>query len=92
MSDQEKNQFLFIQLISSLHAGALQQMGKIKNPVTDKIERNLEQAEMTIDMLDMLREKTKGNNTADEEKFLSTIVSELKLNFVDEKAKEQKPS
>jgi len=92
MNDKEKQQLMFVQLVTSLHAGALQQMGKIKNPVTDKIERNLEQAEFTIDLLDMLKEKTKGNLTADEEKFLNTVISELKLNFVDEKAKEQKPS
>lgn len=90
MTDQEKYQMLFIQLVSSLHAGALQQMGKVKNPATDAIERNLEQAEFTIDMIDMLREKTKGNITAEEEKFLVSMVSELKLNYVDEKAKEQK--
>ncbi|MBI2429863.1 MAG: DUF1844 domain-containing protein [Ignavibacteriales bacterium] len=91
MNDKEKYQMLFIQLISSLHAGALQQMGKIKNPATDSIERNLEQAELTIDMIDMLHERTKGNLSPDEEKFITTVVNELKLNYVDEKAKEQKP-
>ena len=91
MTDQEKYQMLFVQLISSLHAGALQEMGKVKNPATDKVERNLEQAEFTIDMLDMLKEKTKGNLSSDEEKFFGTVLSELKLNYVDEKAKEQKP-
>jgi hypothetical protein len=90
MTDKEKHQMLFIQLISSLQAGALQQMGKVKNPATDTIERNLEQAEFTIDMLDMLREKTHGNNTPEEERFLTTLVAELKLNYVDEKAKDQK--
>lgn len=91
MNENEKHQMLFVQLISSLHAGALQQMGKIKNPATDAIERNLEQAELTIDMIDMLRERTKGNLSSDEEKFIATVVSELKLNYVDEKAKVQKP-
>ena len=89
MTDQGKHQMLFIQLISSLHAGALQEMGKMKNPATDKIEKNLGQAEFTIDMLDMLKEKTKGNLSSEEEKFFGTVISELKLNFVDEKAKEQ---
>lgn len=92
MTDKEKQQMMFIQLISSLQAGALQQMGKVKDPSTDKIERNIEQAEFTIDMLDMLMHKTKGNNTPEEDKFLSTLVAELKLNYVDEKTKEQKPS
>lgn len=91
MTDKEKHQMLFIQLISSLQAGALQQMGKVKNPATDKIERDLTQAEFTIDILDMLCAKTKGNNSPEEERFLTTLLAELKLNYVDEKSKEQKP-
>ncbi|MFA6467393.1 MAG: DUF1844 domain-containing protein [Bacteroidota bacterium] len=90
MNPNEKQQMLFVQLISSLHGAALMHMGKIKNPATDKLERNLEQAEMTIEMLDMLKERTKGNLSAEEEKFFSTVISELKLNYVDEKSKEGK--
>ncbi len=90
MNNNEKQQMLFVQLISSLHGAALMQMGKIKNPATDILERNLEQAELTIEMLDMLKEKTKGNLSNDEEKFVSSVISEVKLNYVDEKAKESK--
>jgi hypothetical protein len=90
MNNNEKQNMLFVQLVSSLHGAALMQMGKIKNPATDKLERNLEQAERTIEMLDMLKEKTKGNLSNDEEKFVSAVVSEVKLNYVDEKAKEPK--
>ncbi len=90
MNNTEKQQMLFVQLISSLHGGALMQMGKMKNPATDKLERNLEQAELTIEMLDMLKERTKGNLTNDEDKFISLVISEVKLNYVDEKAKEPK--
>ncbi|MDP1678170.1 MAG: DUF1844 domain-containing protein [Bacteroidota bacterium] len=90
MNNNEKQQMLFVQLISSLHGAALMQLGKMKNPATDKLERNLEQAELTIEMLDMLKEKSKGNLTNDEEKFISTVISEVKLNYVDEKAKEPK--
>lgn len=90
MNTNEKQQMLFVQLISSLHGAALMHMGKIKNPATDKLERSLEQAEMTIEMLDMLKEKTKGNLAPDEEKFFASVISELKLNYVDEKSKEPK--
>ncbi|MDD8017345.1 MAG: DUF1844 domain-containing protein [Bacteroidota bacterium] len=89
MADQEKHQQLFIQLISMFHAAALQQMGKLKDPISDKIERDLNQAELSIDMLDMLTAKTKGNVTAEEERALTDIIAQLKLNFVDEKTKEQ---
>lgn len=90
MNSNEKQQMLFVQLVSSLHGAALMQLGKMKNPATDKLERNIEQAELTIEMLDMLKEKTKGNLTNDEEKFVTTVISEVKLNYVDEKAKESK--
>jgi hypothetical protein len=90
MNPNEKQQMLFVQLISSLHGAALMQMGKMKNPQTGKTERNIEQAQLTIEMLDMLKERTKNNLTADEEKFFATVINEVKLNFVDEKAKETK--
>ena len=50
----------FFQLVASLQAAAWQQMGKIASPITGEVERNLEQAKVSIDMLDMLSEKTKG--------------------------------
>ena len=52
---------LFIQLLYIFHASAMQSMGKLKNPVTDKIERDLTQANQSIEMIEMLKEKTKGN-------------------------------
>lgn len=90
MEKKEKNKSLFYSLVVTFQTTAMQQMGKIKNPLTDKIERNLEQAQVSIDILDMLEEKTKGNLDEDEEKFLKTVLQELKLNYVDEVTKEQR--
>ncbi|MGA9364279.1 MAG: DUF1844 domain-containing protein [Bacteroidota bacterium] len=90
MEDYEKNKVLFTQLILMLHGAAMQQMGKIKNPVTDKIERDLTQAQFSIDMLDMMKEKTKGNLSPEEERFLHSLLQELKLNYVDEAGKDQR--
>jgi hypothetical protein len=87
MENQEKNSTLFFQLVYSLQVAGMQQLGKIKNPLTDKIERNLQEAELTIDMLEMLHTKTQGNISDDEEKILSAMLQDLKLNYVDEKAK-----
>ncbi|HDI51983.1 MAG TPA: DUF1844 domain-containing protein, partial [Bacteroidetes bacterium] len=51
--DQEKkNEVLFLQLIMTFETAAWQQMGKLKNPLTNKIEKDLEQARLSIDMLD----------------------------------------
>tara|TARA_Y100001970_G_scaffold143395_1_gene176207 strand:+ start:3570 stop:3920 length:351 start_codon:yes stop_codon:yes gene_type:complete len=79
------NDQLFITLISSLSSQAWIQMGKIKNPMTDKIEKNLEAASMSIDMLAMIQEKTKNNLNEHESKLLEQSVKDLKMNFVFEK-------
>jgi len=76
---------LFITLISSLSSQAWIQMGKIKNPVTDEIEKNLEAASMSIDMLGMIQEKTKNNLDEYESKLLDQSLKDLKMNFVFEK-------
>lgn len=89
-STKERNQALFLQLVLTFQTAAWQQMGKVKNPLTDKIERNLDQARMSIDMLDMLKAKTEGNRSEEETKVLDRVISELKLNYVDEFEKAKK--
>ncbi|NOY78742.1 MAG: DUF1844 domain-containing protein [Calditrichaeota bacterium] len=90
ISNDQKNEILFLQLIMTFETAAWQQMGKIKNPLTDKIERDLNQAQLSIDMLDMIKAKTQGNLTENEIRVLDRTLSELKLNFVDELEKERK--
>jgi len=85
----EENNQHFLELVYILHASAMQSLGKLKNPVTDKIERNLEQAQQSIDLLVMLRDKTKGNLTVQENSILSGMLSELQLNYVDESNKDK---
>jgi len=89
MTDPNHN-ILFMQLIIQNQQIAMMAMGKIKNPVTDKIDRNLEHAKIHIDTLDMLLAKTKGNLSEYEEKFLTETLKELKLNYVDEVDKNKK--
>ena len=92
MDSPDKNQIMFIQIVAMFQTAALQQMGKLKNPMTEKIEKDLQQAQLSIDILDMFKDKTKGNLSPDEERFLSSILQDLKLNYVDELAKDaQRP-
>ena len=81
------NNELFVTLISSLTSQAWIQLGKIKNPINDKIEKNLEAASMSIDMLTMIQDKTKNNLEEYESKLLDQSLSDLKMNFVFEKNK-----
>jgi len=80
--EDNKNMQLFMGLCTSLVSQAWMQLGKIKNPMTDEINIDLNAASLTIDMLVMLKEKTKGNISDDESKILDQSISELKMNFV----------
>jgi Domain of unknown function (DUF1844) len=91
MTDPNHN-ILFMQLIIQNQQIAMMAMGKIKNPVTNKIDRNLDHAKIYIDTLDMLLARTKGNLSEYEEKFLTETLKDLKLNYVDEMDKDKKAS
>ncbi len=90
LTPEQKQQALFMQLVLMFHQAAWQQLGKIPNPMTNKVERDLEQARVSIDLLDMLQARTKGNLREDEARVLEQVLRELKLNFVDELDKEKK--
>lgn len=66
-------------------------LGKLKNPATDKIERDLNQAQSAIEMLEVIKNKTSGNLSAQQSKMLESILTDLRLNFVDEKNKDSIP-
>ena len=82
---------LFDQLISSLVHSAWVYLGKIKNPMNDKLEKNVDQASVQIDMLDMLFKRMTGNMSEEEDKYLGHVIRELKMNFVEEKNKPEEP-
>jgi len=87
MGPSERHTVLFARLVLMLHAAAMQHLGKVKNPLTDRVERDLPSAQGMIDTLEMLEARTKGNLAADEGRMLTQILQELRLNYVDEAAK-----
>ncbi len=89
MAQDNRNDLLFMQLVIQHQQIGMMSLGKIKNSVSDKIEKNLEYARLVIDTLDMVSVKTKGNLSDYEEKFLSEVIKELKLNYADESDKEK---
>jgi hypothetical protein len=96
MSDEEQLKpgdmdFRFLALVMSLATAAWSQLGKIPHPNTQKLEKDLEQAKMSIDFLRMLLEKTEGNLKPKEKELLTNAVTDLELNFADE-AKKPAPS
>ncbi|MFM6977053.1 MAG: DUF1844 domain-containing protein [Sphingobacteriaceae bacterium] len=80
----DKNDQLFASLLYLFHTSGMQGLGKLMNPVTQKIEKNLEQAKESIDMLDMLKQKTQGNLSPELNRLLEQFLTDLRLNYVDE--------
>ncbi|OGP74256.1 MAG: hypothetical protein A2V86_00285 [Deltaproteobacteria bacterium RBG_16_49_23] len=72
----------FTSFIFSLSTSALIQLGEIEDPFTKKESKNLPVAKQTIDLIGMLGEKTKGNLTSDEEKFLDSVLFDLRMRYV----------
>ena len=72
----------FNSLIFSLSSSALLHLGKIADPQTGEKKTDLELAKHTIDTLAMLKEKTTGNLTDEEGKFLESILTDLRWRYV----------
>ncbi len=72
----------FSTFILSLNTAALIHLGELPNPETNEKSVNLALARHTIDTLDMLREKTKGNLTHDEERLLESVLYELRMRYI----------
>ena len=84
----ERNTQLFVSLVIGLVQAAYVQLGKVKNDMSGKVEKNLEAARITIDTLAALELKTKGNLTDEEEGVLRRALTELRMNYVDEMKKD----
>jgi len=72
----------FADFVEPLIAQAYMSLGMLRNPYDPKPKLDAVAARQMIEMLTMLKEKTNGNLTADEDDFLSTHLGELKLAFV----------
>jgi hypothetical protein len=76
-------------LVWSLQAAAMQQLGKIKNPLTDVLERDLAGARGTIDILEMLKVKCRQDTAPEVLRLLDGAVMELQMNYLEELGKER---
>ena len=74
----------FFSLISMFASACWQQLGKIPDQTAGAVNKDLKGAKSTIDMLLMLRDKTKGNLTGTEEKLLNDTIASLQENYAEE--------
>ncbi len=73
----------FFNYIASLGFQTMIFLGEMPNPMTNQVEKNLKQAKFLIDTLVILRDKTKGNLSKEEDDLLNGSIYELQLRFVD---------
>ena len=76
----------FSLFISSLATQTLINLGEMASPFSKKKALDLDQAKFTLDTLQIIKDKTEGNLTVDETKYLDTLLYDLRTRYV-EKAK-----
>lgn len=67
-------------------------LGKMANPMTGEVERNLDTARELIDMLAELETRTEGNRSQEESQALQGALTELRLNYMEEMKKPEAPA
>lgn len=82
MENNTMPESLFAQLTIMLATSAMQQLGLIPHPVSGKREVHLQEAQSTIDILDMLAAKTQGNLTDEENKVLGDVLQSVRMQYV----------
>ena len=83
---------LFLQLVLGLQQSAMISLGKLMNPLSRKIEIHLEAERDTIDTLAALEARTEGNLEPDEARVLQQVLTELRMNYLDEVKKAGAPA
>jgi hypothetical protein len=83
MSEDRESE-LFQALAMNLFHAAWAALGKVPNPITGKLERDLGAARMAIDTLSALEARSRGNRTEAENKLFDRALNDLRLNYLDE--------
>ena len=72
----------FSTLAISLGTQAIVAMGLVESPITGKFEKDMDAARFNVDLLRMLRDKSKGNLSQHEEKLLTDMIYDLQMKYV----------
>lgn len=87
ITPDQQQQLLFVMLIQQHQQIAMMGLGKTMNPQTEKTERDLKSAKFAIDTLVMLEKFTEGNLPKEIKDYLTQTLTNLRLNYADEKKK-----
>ena len=73
----------FTTFLQGLAGQCLIALGVLPNPATGEKGADLEQAKYSIDLMQIIEEKTKGNLTDEEQKLLGGLLYDLRMRYVD---------
>ena len=90
-TEMSKHDHVLAGLVFSLQAAAMQQLGKIQNPMTGEVDKDLDQAKATIDVIEMLKVKCRTETPEDLLRMIDSAVMDLQLNYMDEVKKAAAP-
>ena len=68
--------------VAGLYTQTLMALGEVENPLTHKSEKNLREAQYLIDTIDMLKQKTQGNLSPEEDSYLVSLLHDLRMRYV----------
>ena len=91
INGMSKHDHILAGLVFSLQAATMQQLGKIQNPMTGEIEKDLDQARGSIDILEMLKAKCRTETPEELLRMIDSAVMDLQLNYMDEMKKSAAP-
>lgn len=72
----------FSTFLLSLSTSALVQLGELPDPLTNNKEINLDHAKQTINIMEILQDKTKGNLSQEEQRLIELLLYDLRMKFI----------
>jgi len=88
MAQNETPELNFLTFIMTLAMAGMQQLGSVPNPETGESKIDLLHGSQTIELLRIIQEKTKGNLTKEEEDYLRSALTNLRLSYAEAVNKE----
>lgn len=92
LNEEQQDQLLFMMLLQQHQQIAMMGLGKIQNPATQEVEKDLSSAKYAIDTLAMLKKFTKGNLSKESANYLEQVLTNLRLNYAEESKKQKESS
>jgi hypothetical protein len=73
----------FSTFVISLSTQALMHLGEIANPMTGKVESDIPVAKQMIDIIGVLKEKSRGNLDPGEQQLMEDVLYDLRMRYVE---------